>query len=278
MPGIGISYSNHIRKSRVVYENELITYMTGLVIPLSSAWKILLNTFILSLKNGLSIANLSDFFDVLRVKGGETEESSLKNLAKNAHHATNIDALPFTQFEGFGPGDGVTQHLLSNYNPATDTVNFTLNNGSIGVYSRTNAAANYREFGGGDASAGISLAMKMVDNILYASLNTSGGYETYSPATTQGMFIVTRNGVAITDQIIYFNKTTPTLGNSSGNTVSLPNKIMLEGAYDNNGSLLQPSRRQLSFQFVGRHTTEANRDVIVDAFEALMDANGKGVI
>jgi len=100
---------------------------------LSDVWISRLNTFITTIKSGLGITNLSDAFDVMYVLAGETEESSLLNLAKRAHDAQVYGTVPFTQYEGFTGGATTSDRLITNYVPSTDTVKFTLNDGAWGL-------------------------------------------------------------------------------------------------------------------------------------------------
>jgi hypothetical protein len=83
----GTSYSQEfVQKTNSVA--EVVTYTTGLTTPLSAGQIAKLNTLVLSLRSGLGISLLSDAFDVLYLFAGETSESSLRNLVKNANHAT----------------------------------------------------------------------------------------------------------------------------------------------------------------------------------------------
>jgi hypothetical protein len=94
---------------------ETVTYITGLTTPLSSGQVTLIDTFVTSLKTGLSITTLDEVFDVMYILAGETAESSLRNLIKNDHHATAVNSPTFTALEGF-TGDGLTKYINTNYN------------------------------------------------------------------------------------------------------------------------------------------------------------------
>lgn len=273
------NYSAPVDDNGLTYTPELATYITGLATPLSDGQKTAINTFILSLKSGLSITNLSDTFDAMWILAGETQESSLKNLVKNAHHCT-LAGTPnptFTQFEGL-QGDGTNGYLVANYNPNLQGINYTQNNASIGYYSRTDKAANMREIGCADGTSSNNLMSKAADNNFYCGLNEGPGFIFGTIADTLGMLMVTRNSNAIADVNCYHNKTTVVKSVSAGVTTGVPNAALYLMAFNNEGSLLQPSDRQMSFAFIGEHLTTTMRDVLVDAFEVYMDANGKGVV
>ena len=125
--------------NNVAAEAELSTYITGLATPLSTTQLIRLNTFIKGLKSGLSVSNLSDVFDTIYVLGGETSESSLKNLVKNAHHAQQVNANVFEQYVGFA-SNGTNSYLKLNYNANTEGLRYTLDSASFGVYCAEKAS------------------------------------------------------------------------------------------------------------------------------------------
>jgi hypothetical protein len=110
-----------------------------------------------------------------------------------------------------------------------------------------------------------------------ARLNTGANPAVLSGgAPTTGLVIATRNGNSEANFVAYKNKTSIACSNT-GNTTGIPNLNLFICA-KNGGSAQSISTKQLSLAFAGKHITTAMRDVIVDAFEKYMDANGKGVI
>lgn len=267
---------------------ELATYITGLTTPLSEAQIIRLGQFLETLKTGLSITNLSDVFDVMYILAGETGESSLKNLVKNAHHGTLsiVGSTPaFTQYEGFNVVDVNTApgHIDTNYNPSADGLRYTLNDASIGVYSRTSINSPATRYEAGAYSTSNSVRTRLAINYFtsYAAvgINNTTGLRRFTPSDGLGMFIGTRNAATTGGLILYKNKTTPASTIQFTPTSSgLPdaNMYILAMCEDNFG--MGHSLNQISFFFMGKYITTAMRDVIVDAFEVYMDANGKGII
>ena len=91
--------------------------------------------------------------------------------------------------------------------------------------------------------------------------------------------MVTRNGNAMENVAVYKNKTSPALTTTgTGVTAALPDIALYFFCLNNNGTKEYYSTRQLSLIFLGKYITTSQRDIIVDAFETYMDANGKGVI
>lgn len=282
MPAIGNGIGILFKRGAVVasLDADLVTYMAGLSTELSSEQQTLINTFILALKSGLGITNLSNFFDIAYIIGGETKESSYRNLVKRAHDITATVEPTWTALEG-SQGNGSTQSLNTNYNPSTQGVNFTQNDGAIGVYSRTDGSTWSIEIGNNNAGVTVinQIYCRGADGKAYFDINVDDtSYVSDAVATGAGMFMATRNGSAITNLTGYFNKTSLITRTGVDVTGSIPNcNIYLLGC-NNNGVLAAASARQLSFAFASKHVSTTHRDIIVDAFEAYMDANGKGVI
>ncbi|NMC98227.1 MAG: hypothetical protein GYA62_00700 [Bacteroidales bacterium] len=274
----GTVYSDFTESGQVAnIDSDLTTYITGLATPLSDNQKIRLNTFVKSLKTGLAITNLSEYFDTLYILAGETEESALKNLAKNAHHCTAQNSPAFVQYEGYTGAN--TKYLDTNYNPSSQGVRFTQNNASYGVYSRTNGDTLNTPIGHYDATKYAFMRLRS-SNASYGHLNTNGTPYNNPPCTdSRGMFINTRDGAAISNAYFYINKTNNTTRINTGNTVGLVNNNIYILCRNGNGTAEAfDTSHQISFAFTGKYLTTDERDILVDSFEAYMDANGKGVI
>ena len=261
--------------NNVAAEAELTIYITGLATPLSDAQKLKLNTLIRSLKAGLSITNLDDTFDAMWILAGETAESSLRNIVKNAHYATAVNSPTFTQYEGF-KGNGANMYINTDFKASSNGINFTQNNASVGVYIRNNIGEDKTDIGSYEGvSSTISINSRNVN--FQARINVdSSTYINEAIADSLGLSICTRDGNLNTNMVAYRNKTSLTTKTGASATTArnnLDNYILglsgLVGYFTN---------RQVAFAFFGKHITTAMRDVIVDAIETYMDSNGKGVI
>ena len=258
---------------------ELATYIDGLTTPLSTAQIRRLGEFIEAVKTGLSITNLSDAFDVMYVLAGETAESSLKNLVKNAHHCTAVNSPTFAALEGF-TSNGSSSYINTNYNATSDKDNFAQDDASIGCYSRTNQwslTLNSVECGATpNPSVGLSYKWGVTN---FRNVNSNDSAENVAMTSTLGMFIGTRPN-SITE-IFYQNKGIDYQETNKAST-GIPNKnIVILCTNVGNAVTTTPlyySTKQISFFFQGKCLTQLQADALTDAFEVYMDANGKGVI
>jgi len=256
---------------------DVDAYTTGLTTPLSYESHSKLNTFVKDLKTALGITNLSDAFDVMYILGGETSEASLKNLAKNAHHATAVNAPTFTTLEGFTFAN--TKYLNTNYNPNTQGVRFTLNDCSLGIYSRTSAAQATTDIGIRSGTTDIVILCRYTGDNCYCRLNNVNSASIDGANTEgKGMFIASRHNSAGTDLDGYKNKTAITHYTNTPTSVAVPSLNLFIGCMNIGGNPLDFSTRQYSFVFAGKSLTQDNVDDITDLFEVYMDSNGKGVI
>lgn len=255
------------------YDADLLTYISGLATPLSNAQLALLNTFITTLKTGLSITNLSDAFDVMYILAGETAESSLRNLVKRMYDATAVDSPTWTQYEGYET-DAISQYINYNYNPTTHAVNYTQNSASVGGYNRSNIDS--RLIAVGSTSAPSAQVIFKAKNTVYLRLNqnVTGTVPAAANTDARGCYIATRN--AANEQILWRNKVA--IITSVIASTGIPNKVFNSGYTEIRLPAEFANIGQLSLFFAGRKFSESEVGVITDAFEAYMDANGKGVI
>lgn len=266
-------YTGKIMRVQAGISPEIDAYINGLTTPLSDAQVSKLDTFVTSVKTGFGISALSDAFDIMYILGGETEESSLRNLVKRMHDCTKVNSPNFTQYEGF-KSNGTSSYIDTNYNAATQAVNYSLNNASNGVYSRTeqiSMSLQSVEFGIG-INPTFANSFKFGSEF-YKNLNTNDFSSGVSPLTTLGMHIGTRYNS--TSEKWYINKSnyyTNTNRNSTG--VKKGNMYIL--CYNSANKYF--STKQLSFVYVGRSLNQEEVTILTDAFKSYMDSNGKGVI
>jgi hypothetical protein len=266
------SFSATTITNNVAADADLTTYITGLITPLSSGQRKLLNNFIVAIKIGTSSTNLSDAFDTLYVLAGETAESSLRNLASRNYDCTPQNSPTFTALEGY-TGDAASMYLDMNWIASTNGVRYTKDDCGFGVYNRYAriAAAKIALGAIGTSSANRFQLYPRTTNAR-ACINTSGVSDR---AVTSSIGFTCAYRSASNAVRVYRDKT---YTDDTDASVGVPNKSSYILAYNNNGTAASYTDDQISLAYTGRNLSEAEHGALVDAFEAYMDANGKGVI
>jgi len=211
------------------------------------------------------------------ILGGETAESSLRNLVKNAHHATAVNSPTFTALEGFS-GNGTSSYLNSNYNLSNSKIVASQNSVSLGVYNRSEITSlSTLAYAGARKTTlpeSVTLLQGTSTSLFYYPNDTADTGITGLNGTTQKGMLIT-NRISDTIKEAYINKTKY---QASVNSAAIAPLSLFILARDLDGNPDRYNTCQLSFCFVGKGFTQANINIITDTFEAYMDSNGKGVI
>ena len=271
--GINIAVTNNISA-----EAELTTYITGLATPLSLSTRKKLNDYLKLIKADLGgVADLDDVKDVDIILAGETAESSLKNIAKNAHHATAVNSPAFTAFEGF-TGDGISSYVEVDYVPSSGTT-YQLNSAHYGLYFRVFARGNNKYHGvySTTADGGVSNSLVIgCANLEGTSLSTAINSAQVALAnnSTSGYFIIRR--LSNTGYNVFINKSSNTVLEDS---TKRPNqKLVVLGRRTNDGTVGLLNTSQIAHITLGKGLSDTEVEKQTDDFEAYMDSNSKGLI
>lgn len=158
---IGFSYIGNSSINQANLYTRVQAYFTGLEAGFDSesvalfarmdtepdiARKTVINDFIVGIKSDLSISNLSDAFDAIWFPAAATQQAARLNWVEDDHNLTEVNSPTWTADQGY-TGNGTTQYLTTDYILSTDSVNYTQNDSSFGVYIRTNTSSNNREIG-----------------------------------------------------------------------------------------------------------------------------------
>lgn len=73
------------------YDADAQAYFDAMSTPLSTDYQDRINTFVLMVKDSLSLTNLSDKFDVIYLLANETSEAGLKNLVFAGSGTNTLD-------------------------------------------------------------------------------------------------------------------------------------------------------------------------------------------
>ena len=268
----GTVYSSYSDEKSITinYQAELTAYIAGLATPLSDGQKSLLNAFIVSLKVGFGITNLSDQFDAMWILAGETAESSLKNLVKDDHHCTPVNSPTFTALEGF-TGNGSTMRIRTDYIPSSDSVRFGLDDASVGFYERTASAAGVN-VGGQNAAGGVE-AFSSEGGTLYTQLNCGYNITPGIATVTSLPFVCLVRNNATTYNV--YRRTTKTVFTKNSVGLCSVEMQLLCGAV--NAGYQWYSASQLSFAFFGKGMDDTKEAVLYNAIQTYMTANSKEI-
>lgn len=169
----------------------------------------------------LKAAGVWSKLDALYLIAAHDAQAARLNWVQDAFNLTAVNAPTFTADRGYA-GDGSTSYLDTGFSPNPDGVHFTLNSGSLAVWSRTNldGADPGRIMGHTTPWSYIQAR----SNFFGASVNASvGGMISVNPGTGVGLFAVSRRGSADTEG--YHNGTS--VGTSATTPTSMPANSLL---------------------------------------------------
>lgn len=259
-----------------LFEEELNNYIQNLSTPLSSNQKNRLNNFIKILKTGMNISALSEAFDAIYILGGETEESSLKNLVKNAHHCTAVGSPTWTQFKGFQ--GGTNKYLDTNYNPRTAGVSYLTNSASYGIYSFTDVAGSYADMGTRDGTYVNRTAILPRYSSVYTQYDINSNESNTNLNSilpdSLGLITVVREDSATAK--LYKNATLAHTASKTASNVPDSNFYILCRNGEAGAATFSP--RQLGFAFIGKGLTASEVTLLFNAFDAYLFDSGESTL
>lgn len=252
------------------FQAETKLYISSLSTPLSGKQVSRIDLLVRQLKDSLGVTSLSSAFDVFYIFANETQEAGLKNLVKRSHDATAVNTPTWTQYEGFTGAS--TKYVNTNYNPSSQAVNYSLNNASFGVYSRTSRSLVTVEMGAGNVNNFITTLFGGNTNI---AVNSAAFKSFANSANSLGLFVANR--LSATHLNLSINGTLQT--EQAENSTSLANlNFLVFARYNPAGTALDNySTRQISIVFIARGFTSGEHLKINRIVEFYMDSLNKGV-
>lgn len=188
-----------------------------------------------------------NLFDRLYIHGLTNNIAARTSFVKPAAAIiTAVNTPTFTASQGYA-GNGTTSYLNSNYNPNVDGTNFTLNNASFGIYSRTNSNITAVDIGLYNTTMATQIRLREI-GFTYSLLNDLTGAAT-SLSDSLSLFACTRNG---STQKIYKRGVEIATGTAVSTVLSNVNFFI--GARNNSGTADEYSTRQFALSFMGAGT------------------------
>lgn len=264
-------FRNQILFRKKSYDSDALALFNRMTVQPNSTRKRLISNFFKGVKSDNGLGTLSQAFDCMWFVAGHNQVETRLNWVKNDHNLTEVNAPTWTLDRGF-KGNGSTMYLNTNYNLSTQGVNFTKNDASFGIYSRTNEGfAGDTEMGLVIIIYSISLQIRRDTDLISISLNSPAPL-TLTNTTGLGLFCGTRensttvkfwrNGIEISSQA------------STSQTPENDNVFMLAR---NAGTADSYSEREISFGYIGS-AVRINQLLLFNRVEEYLDAIGAGVV
>lgn len=213
--------------------------------------------------------------DFLHIYAAHSEQAALLDWKRN-HDATAVNSPTFTVDKGF-LGDGSTSYLNTNFTPATDGVNYTLNEASFGVYSQTNKSEDSYDIGsraGPNIRDALIMARNSVGSTSRFRPNQNGGTEFSPLISTTGLIVARRTSSAFMQG--YQNGLQVRAG-VDASTDEVPEYSFFVGSINHAGSPITFSTRQYTMSFAGAAMTEVEQLAFYEIIQSYLTAIGAEV-
>lgn len=239
-------------------DDMTIAFISGLTTKPNTAHIKLIDTFI---KQTKSI--LQDKADVVYLGNINNSNDSFRNLVKDAHHGTvEGSGLVFDPYWGFSNPDG-TGYVDTNYNPATQGVNYILNDAGVSVYlgSTIPLTTEYYILGCKDIS-GTRYLLLRTSNIANQNgfiVNNSGSLNVPNLPFRSGLHFGERN----TSTTLRYRNQNIVTNVISANSVSIPNNNVF--LWRSNGVVGSNYLGNISFTYIGASLTDAEFTLLNNA-------------
>lgn len=171
----------------ITYDPDAQILFDRMVIEPTNARKLIINALIVGLKND---GNWNEL-DVLVILAAADSQASLLDF-KNLQDGALVNAPAFEADRGV-TGNGSTSYINAQFNLTTDAVQYTRNNASAGIYTRTNVGGN-NLIGMGLTNAtieGLLIAPRNASSVATMGVNTNT-FKTYGNADSRGLYSIRR--------------------------------------------------------------------------------------
>lgn len=227
-----------------------------------------INTLVTSLKT----AGVWTLLDELWIMAAHDAQAARLGW-KRYKNLTAVNSPTFTTDRGYA-GIAFSAYLNTNFVPSTDGVQFTQNDASLGVYSRTDGYQSNFEAGVSDGTNRISIMLgNTTSEVGRVQLNQSLNSEVGRLTTPTGLLVIRRTGAAangaLQNGVIVKTQNLASSG--------LPTKTLFIAAFNNNGSATGQNTRQFAAAFVGAAMSEAQQLSLYNAIQTYMTAVGAQV-
>lgn len=260
-------------QNQIVGEDDFATYINAMIVPPSQGWLDAASQLFTDLKLALGVTNLSEALDIAYILAAETAQAGLLNMVNpGTNDATNVNNMAFEASRGF-TGNGTSSYLNTTFIPVGG-INYTSNNASMGIYSRTNIDnSNYYDMGARNASANETVQIHTRGSgFTLGGINGGQNLFVATPGSL-GLYVVNRS--ANSAHQLYKNGAS--IVTSAVNSTTRPGASIFIGAYNQNGTPGLYTTRQYAFGFAGRSMNATEQANFYTAVQTFMTAIGAAV-
>lgn len=252
------------------YDADAVTLFAAMSSQPDSTRKQLISDTIASLKSAGIWAKLDECWFL----AAHDSQAALLGW-KRYKDCTAVNAPTFTTDRGYA-GNGTTSYLNTGFVPSTHGVQYTLNDASFGVYSRTNANATSSADMGAQASSSSNRAILFIRNGNEAAyrVNQNAAQSGVANTDSSGLWVARRTASNAISQ--YHNGAS--FATSATASTGRPAVAMFIAAQNNNGTPSQFSTRQYAFAFVGASMSAGQQSSLFTIVESYLDSIGAGVV
>lgn len=190
--------------------------------------------------------------DCLWVFATEQQQHARINLINPLNFTiTEVSSPTWTSKKGYN-GNG-TSYLSTNYNPHSQSTNYTQNSASIGVYiiGTFSSSATVTDIGSNDGVNGVGIQIRQSNiDFLYLNQPDAGQATEANPSKeTPGFYAGVRTSSSSVN--IYFNGASSSTSGTSASSGGIPNLALFICCRNNNGSPSLNTTKQYSMAFAG---------------------------
>jgi hypothetical protein len=212
----------------------------------------------------LKAAGIWSQLDIYYIMAAHHEQASRLNWKSPGDFTLTANGgITFTVDRGW-QGNGSTGYLDTGWIPATHGVNYTLNDASFGVYSRTDTQGPYT-----DMSANSSILSRLSNVSLWNNTGqfhtrvnqASAGNVVVGSSSSLGFYVARRTASAAQQNL---RNGSVTGSNTTSSTAATEREFFI-GARNDNGAAVEFSPRQYTAAFTGAAMSEAQHAALYAA-------------
>lgn len=252
------------------YSAEATTLFAAMSSQPDSTRKTLIDTTITSLKS----AGIWTLLDECWFLAAHDSQAALLGWKRNKD-CVAVNAPTFTANQGFA-GNGTTSYLNTQFVPSLHGVQYTLNDASFGVYSRTNSASSSMADMGSRNASNVAISMfysNLADGSAVIAVNRGASTTTaVHGAGSTGLWVARRTA----SNAIQMYRNGSSVATAANVSTALTGRAMAICARMSDATPGEFSTRQYAFAFIGASMTaqqQADLYTIVQAYMTSVGAN-----